>query len=180
MNPTATKAQLQVIGSTEFIEIAGIKNIPAKIDTGADTSAIWASNIDMQPDGTLVFSLFAKGSPFYTGDKLKTIEYRAKHVRSSHGDRQVRYRVKLPVTVGDKTFDTTFTLANRSRNHFPVLLGRHTLDGRYLVDVSRGSVPRNNPAKSTRLSTELRDHPYEFHQKYIKQKKGKYEHSDSI
>ena len=30
----------RIIGSTEYVEIAGIKNIPAKIDTGADSSAI--------------------------------------------------------------------------------------------------------------------------------------------
>ena len=52
------KPQLKVIGSTEFIDVAGIKNVPAKIDTGADSSAIWASNIEMQKNGILKFSLF--------------------------------------------------------------------------------------------------------------------------
>ena len=41
----------RIIGSTEYVEIAGIKNIPAKIDTGADSSAIWASDINMEQDG---------------------------------------------------------------------------------------------------------------------------------
>ena len=39
------KTDLGIIGSTEYVEIAGIKKVPAKVDTGADSSAVWASNI---------------------------------------------------------------------------------------------------------------------------------------
>ena len=80
-----------IIGSTELIEVAGIKKVPAKVDTGADTSAIWASNIDMEKDGTLVFCLFGPKSSFYTGELLKTSDYLVRTVRSSHGDVQIRY-----------------------------------------------------------------------------------------
>lgn len=176
-----TDVSLDIIGSTELVGIAGIKDIPAKVDTGADTSAIWASNIDMRPDGTLTFTLFSNGSPFYTGDVLESTNYRAKRVRSSHGDQQIRYRVKLPITISGKAFETTFTLADRSRNLFPALIGRHTIEGRYLVDVSKSVIERKRPVKSTQLSKELLDNPYEFHQKYFNNnQKGKYENSDSI
>ena len=96
--------ELEIIGVTEYISIASYKDIPAKIDTGANTSSVWASNIDMKEDGTLVFSLFGEKSPFYTGEKIESTEYVAKSVRSSHGDKQIRYRVKLPVTINNKTF----------------------------------------------------------------------------
>ena len=49
---------LPVIGSTEYVSVAGITNIPAKIDTGADSSSIWASRINMTEDGVLEFVLF--------------------------------------------------------------------------------------------------------------------------
>lgn len=165
MKPSSTP--LDIIGSTELVGIAGIRDIPAKVDTGADTSAIWASNIDMRPDGTLTFVLFATGSQFYTGNVLETTDYRAKRVRSSHGDQQIRYRVKLPITIGNETFETTFTLADRSRNLFPILIGRHTIEGRYLVDVARSIIPHKKPVKSTKLSKELQNNPYEFHQRYF-------------
>ena len=103
--------QLPIIGSTEFVEIAGIQKIPAKIDTGADTSAIWASSIDMDENGNLSFVLFDQSSPLYTGEQITTLDYRIKKVRSSYGDKQIRYRVKLPITINNKTFETTFTLA---------------------------------------------------------------------
>lgn len=159
---------MDIIGSTELIEVNGIKDIPAKIDTGADSSSIWASNIDMEPDGTLVFSLFGQGSPFYTGEFIKTTDYLVKKVRSSHGDEQIRYRVKLPFSANGKSFTTTFTLADRSRNNFPVLIGRRTLDGNFLVDVSRRTVVHNPNPHTKSLNQELREDPYAFHRKYFK------------
>lgn len=162
-----------VIGSTEFIFVAGVKNIPAKIDTGADTSAIWASDINMDLDGTLIFKLFSPKSPLFTGEELKTKDYLVKTVRSSHGDIQIRYRVKLPVVINGESFVTTFTLANRSRNHFPVLIGRHTLEGRFLVDVKRSCVERPPAKRSIRLNQELKENPYEFHQKYLNNQEKK-------
>ena len=158
---------MDIIGSTELIEVNGIKNVPAKIDTGADSSSIWASNIDMEPDGTLVFSLFGSKSPLYNGELIRTAEYAIKKVCSSHGDEQIRYRVKLPLKMGDKSFTTTFTLANRSRNNFPVLIGRHTLEGNFLVDVSKRAVIKDSTPSSKRLNQELKEDPYKFHQKYF-------------
>lgn len=163
---------MNIIGSTELIEINGIKNVPAKIDTGADSSSIWASNIDMDQDGTLFFSLFSPKSPLYTGELIKTTEYAIKKVRSSHGDEQIRYRVKLPLCVGGKSFTTTFTLANRSRNYFPVLIGRHTLEGNFLVDVSKHEVAHGPNSHTKNLNQEMKEDPVRFHQKYFK-KKGK-------
>lgn len=160
--------KLNIIGSTEYIEINGIKNIPAKIDTGADTSSVWASNIDMSKDGVLTFTLFDKKSPFFTGESYQSDDYMVKRIRSSHGDEQIRYRVKLPIRLGDKTFVTTFTLSDRSRNVFPVLIGRHTLEGNFLVDVSKSSVKRHSNPHTPHLNQELQEDPYKFHQKYLK------------
>ncbi len=160
--------ELVIVGSTEYVEINGIKDIPAKIDTGADTSSIWASSIDMDKDGTLSFVLFDKKSPFYTGEKLESTDYMVKTVRSSHGDEQIRYRVKLSLTLGGATFVTTFTLANRSRNNFPVLIGRHTLNEHFLVDVSKSSVKYHSNPNTHQLNHELQEDPYKFHRKYLK------------
>lgn len=159
--------KLPIIGSTEYVEISEIKNVPAKIDTGADTSSVWASNIEMQEDGTLVFCLFNKKSDFYTGERLTTTDYKARVVRSSHGDEQIRYRVKLPLRIGGELLETTFTLANRSRNNFPILIGRHTLEGRFLVDVSINNVSHKRNPETKQLNEELKENPYKFHQKYI-------------
>ena len=166
----STEQEYVVIGSTEYVEIAGIKDIPAKIDTGADTSSIWASQIDMDKDDVLSFVLFDEKSPLYTGEKIKSTDYSVKTIRSSNGAEQIRYRVKLPLVLGDKTFTTSFTLANRSRNNFPVLVGRHTLKHDYLVDVSINNVKRASNPKTPKLNQELQEDPFKFHRKYLKRK----------
>ena len=61
------KPAMKTIGSTEYIDVDDFKHIPAKIDTGADSSSIWASHIEVSQDGVLHFQLFDKKSPFYTG-----------------------------------------------------------------------------------------------------------------
>ena len=159
----------KMVGSTEYVEIAGIKDIPAKIDTGADSSAIWASNINVTSDGELEFSLFDQKSPFYTGEILRTKEFVARSVRSSHGNTQVRYRVELELKIAGESFLANFTLANRSRNKFPVLIGRRTLRYKgFIVDVSHSSVKRSRLKTSKKLNQELKEDPLRFHQKYIK------------
>ena len=159
---------LAILGSTEFVEICGVKNIPAKIDTGADSSTIWVSNISMEKDGTLSFVLFGKKSPLYTGEQLSVTDYQTKIVRSSNGHAQIRYCTLLDLTLGGKTLKTVFTLSDRSKNHFPVLIGRYTLkDGDFLVDVKKESAPRSNRSKTPRLNKELQENPHAFHQKYF-------------
>jgi len=162
------KANLDLIGSTEYVEVAGIKNIPAKIDTGADSSSIWASGLSVTKDGTLTFCLFDKVSPLYTGEKLSRKNYKVKIVRSSNGDEEIRYRVELPLKIADRAIKARFTLADRSKNNFPVLIGRKTLKGKFLVDVSKMSVEKISNPKTSGLNHELEANPYEFHQRYLK------------
>ncbi|MBQ1528607.1 ATP-dependent zinc protease [Candidatus Saccharibacteria bacterium] len=161
---------LEIIGSTEYVEIAGIKNVPAKTDTGADSSSVWASHIDVDKDGVLSFQLFDEGSNFYTGETLtrQKDEYKVKIVRSGHGDERIRYRTEIDLEINGHKIHAMFTLADRSRNNFPVLIGRRTLKNKFLVDVSRMAVKKQSNPKTPKLNQELEKNPYAFHQKYGK------------
>lgn len=129
--------QLPIISRHEYVQIAGhtVEDIPAKIDTGADSSAIWASNIREVKD-ELVFELFGEGSVYYTGDKIKTKEYKVKKVKNSFGEEELRYMVKLSIVLGGNRYKVFFSLANRQRNHFPILIGRRFLHKKFLVNVA--------------------------------------------
>lgn len=164
----STENELEIIGSTEYVKIAGIDKVPAKIDTGADSSSVWASDIKMEKDGTLSFVLFGEESEFYTGERFETHEYVAKTVRSSVGTEQIRYRVNLPLKIGKKETIAAFTLADRARNNFPILIGKRTLKDNFLVDVSRVAVSRKFNPKTKHLNQELKEDPYKFHQRYMK------------
>ena len=94
--------ELRVVGSNTIIKVAGLSNIPAKVDTGADSSSIWASNILVNTDGELEFTLFAPTSPLYTGEKIVTREFRVQKVRNSMGGLDLRYRAQLPIVIRGK------------------------------------------------------------------------------
>jgi glutathione synthase/RimK-type ligase-like ATP-grasp enzyme len=129
------------IGHTTVVSFPkfGIKSVPAKVDTGADSSSIWASDIQ-QVDGKLSFKLFAPASKFYTGKTITTTDYQVISVKNSFGHSEFRYKVKLSATIEGHTLKMRFTLSNRSENRFPILIGRRTLRGRFLVDVSKGHI----------------------------------------
>lgn len=168
MSNISKKPVLETIGSTEYVDIEGYQNIPAKIDTGADSSAIWASHIEVDPEGVLHFQLFDKESPFYSGETIKRKDFKVAVVRSSTGDEQIRYRVHLSLCLSGHKIRALFNLSNRSRNVFPVLIGRRTISGKFLVDVSEKHIksPAKNP-KSRVIQRHLEENPYEFHRKYM-------------
>lgn len=157
-----------IIGSTEYIDVGNHRHIPAKIDTGADSSAIWASHIRIAKDGILHFCLFDQGSPYYTGEVIKRKDYKVAVVRSAFGHEQIRYRTHIGAIINGRRIRILFNLSNRSKNNYPVLIGRRTISGKFLVDVSekRATVPHRND-KSLKFQRLLEKNPYEFHQKFI-------------
>ncbi|MBR2855366.1 ATP-dependent zinc protease [Candidatus Saccharibacteria bacterium] len=167
---------LPVIGSTEYVEVGGHKNIPAKIDTGADSSSVWASHIRVTKDGVLCFCLFDEGSPFYTGEVIKREDYKVAVVRNASGYEQIRYRTHLSVVIDGHRIKALFNLSDRSNNNFPILIGRRTISGKFLVDVSKNHtpIPPKNP-KSRLIQQRLKKDPYAFHQEYIKKLGGNVE-----
>ena len=154
-----------IIGRTEHIVIPSesARKIRVKIDTGADRSSIWASNIAMSSDGELSFTLFAPESKFYSGTVYRTKNFEASRVRSAHGDLQVRFRVHLTIILGGKKIRGTFTLADRSKNRYPALIGCKILNKKFLVDVSKGFIREN---RSDDLIQELKRDPKAFFEKY--------------
>lgn len=148
---------LVTIGRAE--EVVFVTNdsraVPARVDTGAKTSAVWATNI-IEKDHTLHFVLFDTLSPFYTGKIMTTHDYGLKIVSTSTGHVQERYAVKLPIIIGDKRIHATFTLADRSLQVYPVLIGRNVLRGKFIVDVKRGKpLVLNERLRSQRLRQKL-------------------------
>lgn len=167
------QSELAIIGSTEFIDVASIKHIPAKIDTGADSSSIWVSHIQVTKDGILHFQLFDEGSPYYTGEELTRKDYKVAVIRNASGHEEVRYRTHLSAVIKGHKIKVLFNLSDRSKNNFPILIGRRTISGKFLVDVSKNHtpMPARNP-KSKLVQRRLEEDPYTFHRKYIKELGG--------
>lgn len=158
--------KLSIIGSSTLIQIQGIaKHVPSKVDTGADSSSIWASHVYVDDDKRLHYVLFGEWSALYDGIERVTDTYKVVHVTSSNGQGERRYKVPLTITLEGRKMVVWFTLTDsRSQQFFPVLIGRRTVHGKFLVDVSKHVVKR--PRKPTT------DHIKDFHtnpHKYLKQ-----------
>ena len=138
----SSKSTLPIIGRTEKVFFPALQAGPikAKVDTGADLSSLWATAIKLVDEG-LTFVVFGKSSPNYTGKVVVVPKghYAVTTVVSSFGEKQTRYVVKLQIKIANKLVLGTFTLANRSRSTYPILLGRKLISGKFLVDVSSSS-----------------------------------------
>lgn len=121
-------------------------DLPCKIDTGADTSAIHCERIrikEINGKDHLVFKLLDRKHPLYTGKDIVTDEFKEKKVKSSFGDYEFRYQVKLLTIIFGKSYRVTFNLSNRKNMRYPVLLGRRFLKNRFIVDVSKKDLSAN-------------------------------------
>ncbi len=161
--------QLSMIGRDAYIDVmSNIKNVPAKIDTGADGSAIWASDIHLDRQGRLVFKLFDKGSPFYTGKVIKRKDFSVARVKSASGDVTIKFKVPIKIKLGGRAIRVNFGLCDRSTHTYPVLIGRRTLHNKFLVDVSQSPQYMKPPLdKTLTLNQELKTNPEQFYQKYF-------------
>lgn len=155
-----------IIGANELVQVGG-KEVPAKIDTGADASSIWASNFRITDDHKLQFVLFDEGSPYYTGEVLTREEYDAVAVRSSNGETTVRYRTEVTLVIADRKIKVRFNLSDRSRNQYPILIGRRTIKDRFYVDSGREAAPLPKILSQYKIKKEINLDPHEFHRKYI-------------
>lgn len=121
-----------------------IADIPAKVDTGAYRSAVHADNIRLSKDGkTLYFRLL--GGHTVCGalaTEMSATSYNVVNVSNSFGQAEDRYEVKLRVKLGPKIFTAAFTLADRSKKIYPILLGRKLLNNRFLVDTAHAQINR--------------------------------------
>jgi len=127
-----------IIGLAEYVSSAYFKKVPARIDTGARTTAIWASNIS-ESDGVLTFQFFAKGSKYFENVTRKVEHYETRVVMSSNGSRQTRYLIPVTLEIKKRRIRTFATLSDRSKQAFPILIGRNTLRGKFLVDAQKVS-----------------------------------------
>lgn len=129
----------QIIGRAEQIAFpeAGIDYVHARIDTGARTSSVWVSSVEEADDGLYVVFL-GDDHEVYSGAAHVFTEYQRRAVASSNGQVEERYAVRMLCMLGGRRIRAWFTLANRSTQVYPVLVGRNVLRGKFIVDVTLG------------------------------------------
>ena len=129
-----------IIGSIEwlYMDPPG-RHYRARVDSGAETSSLSASDVvEFERDGDdWVRFRFEHDS----ADDAVEFELPIKRtvlIRQASSEKpDRRVAVELDIRLGDELQTTEFTLTDRSRMTYPVLLGRAFLMDLYVVDVSR-------------------------------------------
>jgi len=129
-----------VVGSVEKVQIYPSNLIMnARIDTGAETSSINASDItEFERDGKkwVGFTLVDEKTNTPYSMERKVVR-RVKILQSSLEEGfEKRVVVTLKVTIGDKEELSEFTLTSREHMRYPILIGRNVLQDLIVVDVS--------------------------------------------
>ncbi len=158
---------LKSLGVVEKVAIGKETGILAKIDTGADSSSVWASNISVNKEGVLQFTLFSPQSAYYSGKVYKRTDFSAAKVRSSNGIMEIRYKTHLPIVIKGRRIRAMVTLADRSKNRYPVLIGRRTIAGKFLVDTSKKHHVLKVAPKNRELRKKLEKDPHMFHKELM-------------
>ena len=121
-----------LIGKCEFISFPSlkIKNLEAKIDTGAFTTALHCHDISekiINGNKVLSFKLLDPYHPEYNNKEILFNDYELKTIKNSFGESEDRFVIKTKVKIGRKNILAKVSLTNRGSMRFPVLLGRRIL-----------------------------------------------------
>ncbi len=134
-----TPIKLPIIGWREWVKLPDfdVPRIKAKVDTGARSSSLHASDIEEFERKGQIFVRF-KIHPYHNKpDKFvqaesKVIDFRK--VKSSSGDTTNRPVISTTVVMLGQAWPVELTLANRGQMGFRMLLGREAFRGKFLVD----------------------------------------------
>lgn len=149
------KAKSTVIGRIDKIDLPEFDmfDLGCKIDTGAAISALHCHSVKLvERDGVehLYFKLLDKKHPQYQGEYYHTTDFRERKIKNSFGQEQTRFSLTTKVVLFGETYTTEFTLADREKMLYPILVGRSLLKNRFIVDVAKSNLSAKQKAKSSR------------------------------
>jgi hypothetical protein len=128
----------KLIGWREKVDLPewGVKNVLAKIDTGAKTSAIHVENARHTKPGKVAFDVVRSRKKNAKRTTVEADIVRETRVKSSSGHANERIVVATTMRIGDHEKRIELTLVSRPHMICRMLVGRTALEGDFLVDVS--------------------------------------------
>ena len=131
------RKELPVVGWRELVDLPelGLHAVPAKIDSGARTSSLHGTVLEQfERDGQNYVRFAVDFAQQQVRQVCEAVHVDKRIITSSNGERQTRFIVKTPLTIGELTFRAEISLADRSDMKFPMLIGRSSLRRRFVVD----------------------------------------------
>lgn len=130
MKVKTPKTDLLVIGWLEHLALPdlGLMNVRAKIDTGARTSALHATEITafMQGDVEMV-RFMAQLDEGQAPVLIETPIYDRREIKNTSGVPEERIVIRTKLLLTDRTWPITVSLSDRSNMRFAMIVGRTAL-----------------------------------------------------
>lgn len=132
----------EILGWREWVSLPGlgIDHVKAKVDTGARTSSLHGFDVRLEKDNGADIVRFKVHPRQHDLDRVVECEaplFDEREVRDSGGHTEMRYVIKTPIVIGEKSILAEMTLTNRDTMGFRMLIGRTTMNGHYMVDPAR-------------------------------------------
>lgn len=148
------------MGWRESITLPGLRLGPvlAKVDTGANTAALHALRVEIEEDGEgrrVRFHAVVDETRGRTRQCVLPL-HGVKRIKNSGGAVETRYVVETEIELGTHRWTSLFTLTDRADMGYPVLLGRATIRGRFLVNPGRSHLLSRPPAARRAASAQER------------------------
>lgn len=149
--PHKAKPSLLVIGWMEYLDLPGLglKQIKAKIDTGARTSALHATHIgvfDHNGEEWVRFQVQCEddGQPRW----IECPVYDRRDIKNTSGIPEERIIIKTRLKLVDRSWPITVSLTDRSNMRFAMIVGRTALKKHNIaVHTHRANLTHNESEK---------------------------------
>jgi len=146
-----------IIGRKDRADISmyGLYNIAVKIDSGAYSSSIHCTSIQLikTDKGERLEVIFLDDTnPSFTGETHSFDVFKKKKVKSSTGDEQERYFIQLPIVLFGTEFVTDFSLTKRNGLKNPILLGRKLTNNHFLINTRLTNVSYRLKKKNQKIN----------------------------
>jgi len=147
-------ATLPLIGWREAVHFPdlGLGPVRAKIDSGANTSALHVTDVERIEGDRVQFHVALDRHGKRLSDRIETPILRVSTVKSSTGHTQERFVVAVGLRIGAHEFEAEVSLVCRRGMICRMLVGRRALSGRFLVDSSRVYLQSSRPVRRRRSS----------------------------
>lgn len=133
---------MKTIGWREWVQMPdlGVREIKAKVDTGADNSSLHAFNLErFEEDGVPMvrFDIHPHQRKRKPAIACVAPVVKERKVKNPGGRSELRPVIRTRLIVGGKEIEALINLTTRDEMTFRMLLGRRTIRGHFRVDPGR-------------------------------------------
>ncbi|MFQ6550152.1 ATP-dependent zinc protease [Aestuariibius sp. 2305UL40-4] len=144
--------ELTVIGWMEMIDLPdlGLEDLKTKIDTGARTSALHATDIrTFTRDGAPWIAFMADSGHGLCDRPIEAPIHEQREIKNTSGIPEERYIIRTKMGLGKRRWTIDLSLSDRTNMTFPMIVGRAALKNHAIaVHTRRAYLVTDRPEKT--------------------------------